>query len=235
MGRGECSAVEDYARRGACPPLGRSRGVAEPTVPIPCTKPQLPLFIPRYENQCSAVEDFARRGARPPLGPEEGRGRIRRAMSPYQTKTPAFHTFMCRPQPASAIGTTACPGPRSGIGSRHSSRHSSESWNPEGVGRGECSAVEDYARRGARPPLGPEEGRGRIRRAMSLYQTKTPAFHTFMCRPQPASAIAMESCPGLRSWMRLSHFRVRPQTPPIVIPAIESMPRTPIRGRESTH
>ena len=36
-GRGECSA-------GACPPLGRRRGVAESAVPIRRTKPQLQLF-----------------------------------------------------------------------------------------------------------------------------------------------------------------------------------------------
>ena len=45
-GMRKCSAVEDYARRGACPPLGRRRGVAESAVPIRRTKPQLQLFIP---------------------------------------------------------------------------------------------------------------------------------------------------------------------------------------------
>ena len=44
-GDGKCSAVEDYARRGACPPLG-SGGVAELTVRIRCTYPQLQLFVP---------------------------------------------------------------------------------------------------------------------------------------------------------------------------------------------
>ena len=33
----------------------------------------------------------------------------------------------------------ACPGLRSGIDSRHESRHSSESWNPEGVGSGKTT------------------------------------------------------------------------------------------------
>ena len=45
-GMRKCSAVEDYARRGACPPQGSGWGSAESTVPIRCTKPQLPLFIP---------------------------------------------------------------------------------------------------------------------------------------------------------------------------------------------
>ena len=40
-GMRKCSAVEDFARRGACPPLGSAWGVAESTVPIRCTKPQL--------------------------------------------------------------------------------------------------------------------------------------------------------------------------------------------------
>ena len=45
-GMRKCSAVEDFARRGACPPLGSGWGVAESAVPIRCTKPQLRLFIP---------------------------------------------------------------------------------------------------------------------------------------------------------------------------------------------
>ena len=39
-GMRKCSA-------GACPPLGSGWGVAESTVPISCTKPQLRLFTPR--------------------------------------------------------------------------------------------------------------------------------------------------------------------------------------------
>ena len=35
--------------------------------------------------------------------------------------------------------------------------------------------------------------------------------------------------------MILRGFRALRRTAPFVIPAIESMPRTPIRGRESTH
>ena len=38
-GTGKC-------RAGACPPLGRRRGLAESAVPIRCTKPQFRLFIP---------------------------------------------------------------------------------------------------------------------------------------------------------------------------------------------
>ena len=45
-GMRKCSAVEDFARRGACPPLGSGWGVAESAVPIRCTKPQLRLFTP---------------------------------------------------------------------------------------------------------------------------------------------------------------------------------------------
>ena len=44
-GMRKCSA-------GACPPLGRRRGVAEPTVPIRRTKPQLRLSIPWCAGPC---------------------------------------------------------------------------------------------------------------------------------------------------------------------------------------
>ena len=45
-GMRKCSAVEDFARRGACPPLGSGWGVAESAAPIRCTKPQFRLFTP---------------------------------------------------------------------------------------------------------------------------------------------------------------------------------------------
>ena len=41
---GQCTAVEDFARRGACPPLGSGRGAADPTVP----NHNSCFFIPRY-------------------------------------------------------------------------------------------------------------------------------------------------------------------------------------------
>ena len=81
----------------------------------------LPNCRPMAEGgmrKCSA-------GACPPLGLGVGRGRIRRANSLYQTTTPAFHTSVCRHQPARAIGTKACPGLRSGMNrSRHDRRQS---------------------------------------------------------------------------------------------------------------
>ncbi len=61
-------------------------------------------------------------------------------------------------------------------------------------GMRKCSA-------GACPPLGLGVGRGRIRRANSLYQTTTPAFHTSVCR------------------LPLESPRTRHAGPPIVIPA----------------
>ena len=48
VGIGKCSAVEDYARRGACPPLGSGLGMAEPPVRIRRMKPQLPVFTPWF-------------------------------------------------------------------------------------------------------------------------------------------------------------------------------------------
>ena len=48
-------------------------------------------------------------------------------------------------------------------------------------------------------PAGVGVGRRRTRRANSLYQATTPAFHNLVCRRQPAWAIAMKACPILRS------------------------------------
>ena len=73
-------------------------------------------------------------------------------------------------------------------------RHSGEGRNPEG--RGECSAVEDFARRGACPPLGRRRGLAESRVANFPYQTTTPAFHTLVCRHLPASAIGTKRIPG---------------------------------------
>ena len=64
MGRGECSAVEDFARRGACPPLGRRRGVAEPTVPIRCYQTTTPavsyLGVPAPAGMSDCYESMSR-------------------------------------------------------------------------------------------------------------------------------------------------------------------------------
>ena len=48
----EYSAVEDFARRGPCPPLGSGWGVAESAAPIRRTKPQLQVFIPWCAGPC---------------------------------------------------------------------------------------------------------------------------------------------------------------------------------------
>ena len=55
---GQCTAVEDFARRGACPPLGSGRGAAEPTVP----NHNSCFFIPRYAGA-------GRPARRPPPSP----------------------------------------------------------------------------------------------------------------------------------------------------------------------
>ncbi len=89
-GRGECSA-------GACPPLGW--GVAESAVQIRCTKPQLRLFIPSYENRWHPldlpVSSFRRR-------PESRgvAGVARTAPKPLHQPPRSFHTLVCRRQPA---------------------------------------------------------------------------------------------------------------------------------------
>ena len=62
-GMRKCSA-------GACPPQGSGWGSAKSTVPIRCTKPQLPLFIPWYAGT-SRHERFVRKQMVPvtPAGP----------------------------------------------------------------------------------------------------------------------------------------------------------------------
>ena len=55
-------------------------------------------------------------------------------------------------------------------------------------------------------PAGVGLGRGRIRRADSLYQATTPAFHTLMCRHQPAWTIGT----------KMNEPRRRPATPTTV-------------------
>ncbi len=50
------------------------------------------------------------------------------------------------------------------------------------AGKEECSA-------GARPPLGPGAGHGRIPCANSPHKTGTPRFHTLVCRRRPGWVI----------------------------------------------
>ena len=51
-------------------------------------------------------------------------------------------------------------------------------------GMSECSAVEDFARRGACPLLGSGWGVAESTVPIQLYQATTPAFHTLVCRRQ---------------------------------------------------
>ena len=98
-GMRKCSAVEDFARRGACPPQGSGWGVAESAVQIRCTKPQLRLFIPSYENRWHPldlpVSSFRRR-------PESRgvAGVARTAPKRLHQPPRRFHTLVCRRQPA---------------------------------------------------------------------------------------------------------------------------------------
>ena len=140
--QGQCSAaegyarrVEDYARRGACPPLGSGWGVAESAVPS--TNPAFHTLVCR------------------PL-PAWGIG----------TKTCAGlrsgYDF-----PALDRDFETHQSPQSSFPRRRESTHQSraakrQSKNRQQSPQGQCSAaegyatrVEDYARRGAWPPLGP--------------------------------------------------------------------------------
>ena len=92
-GMRKCSA-------GACPPLGLGWGSAESTVPIRCTKPQLPLFIPWCAG-ASRHERFVRKCAY---------AAFERAVEPLHSAISSF-----RP-PNSSFPRRACPVPRYGAG-----------------------------------------------------------------------------------------------------------------------
>ena len=176
--QGQCSAAEGYARRGAYPPLGSGWGVAESVVPS--TNPAL------YTLGC------------PPL-PAWG----------IVTKTCAgLRSGMTLPALDRDFETHQSP--QSSFPRRRESTHQSraakrQSKNRQQSPQGQCSAaegyatrVEDYARRGAWPPLGYGWGV-----AESAVPTTNPAFHTLGCRPLPAWGIVTKTCAGLRSGMTL--------------------------------
>ncbi len=71
---------------------------------------------------------------------------------------------------------------------------------------GKCSA-------GACPPLGPGAGHGRMPCANSPHKIATPVFHTLVCRPLPAWAIAKKMTlrePKSAREPRLPHSSFRP-------------------------
>ena len=153
---------------GACPPLGSD---GDPTSsfrrkhpPNPDTAPEsrgvwaVPIFIPWCAGPC--------RHERLVLRP------IRVSMS--RTRRSGMRSN----------GFRACRGTLS-------IRHSGEGRNPEGRGLEDVVRSNPEGRgwrNGARglSPAGVGVGRGRIRRANSPYQATTPAFHTLVCRRQPA-------------------------------------------------
>ena len=112
---------------------------------------------------------------------------------------PHSHTLLCRRQPAWPSPMKSCPGPRSGIDSRHSSRHSSEGWNPEGEGRGKTT------------------NRWKKRHV--------PPFSSPLCGLRKAMLIPAKACPvprnraGIHGWRRGTNgTQSFPTTGPILIP-----------------
>ena len=211
--------------RGLVPRWGWGWGVAESAVPIRCTKPQLRLFTPRRAGT-SRHQRFVRKhdpglrheSSRPPrhagvrcnplalVMPAPQSSFPRRAGIPVPNRHSAKAGIQrgggeARPppvlvrkhvpdyDPGCALQSTSMPALR---------RRNLPNCRPMADGgMRKCSA-------GACPPLGLGVGRGRIRRANSLYQTTTPAFHTSVCRHQPARAIGTKARPGLRSGMNRS-------------------------------
>ena len=114
--RGECSA-------GACPPLGRRRGVAESAVPIRRTKPQLQLFIPWCVGASRRSKEKCRAGACPQPGegwraqatPEPFHQPIHPIFIPWCAGTSRGSKENCRvgarPQPGEGWGAQATPEP----------------------------------------------------------------------------------------------------------------------------
>ena len=160
VGRGECSAVEDFARRGACPPLGSGGAWQNP----PCQ-----LAVPSHNSSFSYLH------VPTPAGTSDCNENV--------SRTPI------RDVPSNQPRCRLSPGESCRVVDQRSMAES------ENVVRSKTTRGE-----GLVPRLG-RVGRGRIRRANSPYQATTPASHSLVCRPQPARAIAMKTCPGLRSGM----------------------------------
>ena len=107
-----------------------------------------------------------------------------------------FHTLMWRPQPAREIAVKACPGLRSGMDvCRHDrwSRHAGVRWNPLAL---VIPALQIVIPAKAGIQRG---GVGCGNDTRTLPPTNASNFHTLVCRRQPACAIAVKACPGLRS------------------------------------
>ncbi len=123
-----------------------------------------------------------------------GCGNDTRTLPP--TNASNFHTLVCRRQPACAIAMKACPGLRSGMDvCRHDrwSRHAGVRWNPLAL---VIPALQIVIPAKAGIQRG---GVGCGNDTRTLPPTNASNFHTLVCRRQPACAIAMKACPGLRS------------------------------------
>ncbi len=92
-----------YRKEGAAALAHGHRGRRAPNTTSDATRAEvLRLAQTRYQetNHTHLSELLRERGGLSPAGVGVGRGRIRRANSLYQTATPAFHTLVCRHQPA---------------------------------------------------------------------------------------------------------------------------------------
>ena len=113
----------------------------DPGCPLQSTS--MPALHRRNVPNCRPVADGGMRkcsaGACPPQG--SGWGAAESAV-PILCTTPQFRLFIpwCAGAPAGMSDCyKTCPGLRSGIDTCHPTRHSSEGWNPDRVGRGETT------------------------------------------------------------------------------------------------
>ena len=155
-----------------------------------------------------------------------------------------FHSFVCRHQPACAIATKACPGPRSGmpLNGFRVRRRTPTFVIPAKAGIHALTSRERTPT--AIPPPTSTRRPHFVFPARALPELRYGAgtqrgvgganFHSFVCRHQPACAIATKACPGPRSGMPLNGFRVRRRTPTFVIPAKAGIHALIFRERTST-
>ena len=185
-GMRKCSAVEDYARRGACPPLGRRRGVTQSAAPIRRTKPYSSfsyLGVPVATGMSDWYEND-----------------VTRPRVSLNATAPALVV----PAPQFVIPAKA------GIHALTSRERTPTAIPPPTSTRRPRFVFP--AKTVPNPDTGRESrgGGGAAQMTPERFQAPGTHFHTLVCRRPPASATAMKACPGLRPRIDSRHSFVIP-------------------------